>query len=323
MSESYIYSGVWLNWSRGPILGWTLTLPSTQAQLLTAFLAVYVTLAGAQFWKIFSYIVHQWRAAPLPGDGQHQQMQAILRNTGTPLGASWQLLMLGWQWRKIASKGFGPVLIVAVLGVFHAVGWGLAGVFSSSVTKISGDEVLIRGTSCGFYSDSSGSTDTAFLRSKNLNATAKATTYARQCYGTSQHKSFCDQYIVPQIPWKSNANASCPFDPEFCAFNGTAAAFEMDTGLLDSNGVFGVNTRSSQRIGYRRITTCAPIEPPSSFVRIENETNSAGTQTYVRYYFGPTPVANFSYGYNINSYNSGSGYELQYALTLFKSFWVL
>lgn len=311
MSESYIYNGVWVNWSRGPILGWTLTLASGQAQLLTAFLAVYVTVAGSQFWKILSYLVHQLRAAPVPGDGRHQQVQAILRNTGTPLCASWELLTLGWPWRKAAPRGFRPVLILAVIGVFHAVGWGIAGVFSSSVTKAQGDDALLRGSNCGWYSVSLHSNDTGFIRSKNLNATVDAATYTRLCYGTSQQKLFCNQYTVPRIPWTSNANSNCPFDPRFCTINGTAAAFEMDTGLLDSNDVFGINTPLSKRIGYRRVTTCAPLQTPSGFARYENETASGETQTFLRYYYGPTTVTNFSYEYSLNGYDDGSGYQLQ------------
>ena len=310
MSESYIYNGVWVNWSRGPILGWTLTLAFKQAQLLTAFLAVYVTVAGSQFWKILSYLIHQSRAAPTPGDGRHQQVQAILRNTGTPLSASWELMKLGRPWRKVAPSGFGPILILALIGVFHSAGWGLAGVFSSSVTKTYGDEALIRGSNCGWYSTPHGSNDTGFLRSKTVNATVDAATYARLCYGTSQQKSFCNQYTVPRIPWFSNANSSCPFDPEFCVFNGTAAAFEMDTGLLDSNDVFGINTPLSKRIGYRRVTTCAPLHPPSRFVQPENKTGSLGIETFVHYYFGPTSATNSSYDYKVTDYDSGSGYQI-------------
>ena len=319
MSASSVYKGVWVNWSRGSILGWTLTTDSTEAQLLTSFLAVFVTATGSQSWKILAYLLHQLRAAQLPGDGRHQQAQIILRNTGSALGASWEFLNLGWPWRKTSSSGFLRVLLLAFIASLHAAGWGLAGVFSSRVTQVPGDEVLIRSSNCGIYetpNNVNASDSEIFFQSQNLNATVQASTYTRLCYGDTSRKEECDQYTVPRVPWKSNANATCPFDPQFCVFNDTAAAFQMDTGVMDVHEIFGINTPMSERVGYRKVGTCAPLLVPKGFGQLVNNTahpDSSVKQTY-SIYFGPSdqgtsgPAYNYTYQYNVGV--SSGGYKI-------------
>ncbi len=39
-----VYTGVWTNWSRGKMMGSTLTLTRTDANVFIAFLAFFVTL---------------------------------------------------------------------------------------------------------------------------------------------------------------------------------------------------------------------------------------------------------------------------------------
>ena len=319
MSSSNIYTGIWINWSRGPVSGWTLTLPSAEGQLLVAFLAVFVTVTGSRFWNIISFLIHQLRAGPTPGDGRHQQSQVILRNTGSAIGVSWELLSLGWPWRKVATSGFWSLLLLALLGLLHASCWAVAGVFSSRVANSIGKEALIRPQNCGYYlpsSDASQLTQQWFVTSRNLNATKDATTYARLCYGQSNDNPYCSQYVVPQIQWTSDANSTCPFDADFCRLKGTAAAFKMDTGILSSQSVFGFNTRRSDEIGYRKVTTCAPLRTPVGFYEFVNNTSSdgePGTQQWLRYYLGPTKETNWTYGYNTNSSSDIGGYKISYA----------
>ena len=320
MSEAYIYTGVWLNWSRDIVVGWTLTLRSKEASLLTSFLAVFTSTAGTQAWKIVSYLLHQLRAGQIPGDGRHQQAQVILRNTSSSLGAAWELVMLGWPWRKMASSGVWRVIMLSLVALLHASGWAVASVFSSRFTQSTGDEVLIRSPKCGYYTSPNTSDlfQSQFTNSKDTNATNDAAHYVRQCYGETRQTPFCDQYTVPQIPWKKNANATCPFDPKLCTFTDNAAAFEMDTGVLNSLDSFGINTPRSEAVGYRKVTTCAPMHA-GGLARIENDTSldgSPGKDQYVRYYFGPTIGGgdnielNWTYQYKVGSFNDGGGYEL-------------
>lgn len=58
VNGAHMYTGVWINWSNGVVLGSTLTLSSRDGGLLTAFLAIFISAAGAALWRILSYILH-------------------------------------------------------------------------------------------------------------------------------------------------------------------------------------------------------------------------------------------------------------------------
>ena len=65
----HIFYGPWVNWTHGPIVGATLTLSDAHGALLTAFIATFVTLVGAQLFKILTYVFHQFRSSTAAKDG--------------------------------------------------------------------------------------------------------------------------------------------------------------------------------------------------------------------------------------------------------------
>lgn len=85
--------------------------------------------------------------------------------------------------------------------------------------------------------------------------TLAATTYSRACYGTTQNPLQCAQYSQQQLPWTVNQNATCPFTNGIC-FYGDSSAYEMDTGYIDSHEALGINAPKSERVQYRKVTTC-------------------------------------------------------------------
>lgn len=48
-SGDAIYTGFWVNWTYGPVKGATITLSHRDAGFLTAFLALFVSVAGRSF----------------------------------------------------------------------------------------------------------------------------------------------------------------------------------------------------------------------------------------------------------------------------------
>lgn len=54
----HTYTGVWTNWSEGSIQGLTLTLSQTNSGVLSAFLAILVSVTGGFFWSILSFTLH-------------------------------------------------------------------------------------------------------------------------------------------------------------------------------------------------------------------------------------------------------------------------
>ena len=119
-----MYTGPWINWSRGLILGSTITLSERDGGLLTAFLGIFVTAAGASCWKIMSFALHQHRSPLDLQDAIHHQQQAILRNTESPIGTVFELARLAWRWRKYALRPFMRTLPIAALALLNFVLFG-------------------------------------------------------------------------------------------------------------------------------------------------------------------------------------------------------
>ena len=319
-SGAYIYTGHWINWSRGAILGSTLTLSTRDGGLLTAFIAIFVTLAGAAFWKILSYLLHQYRASEEYQPAIHQQEQLVLRNTTSPADAAWQFAQIGFYWRNIVSKSILRSLPLVFLALFNVGLFGLASIFSSYVTRAPGDETLITSPNCGLWllNHTYDSSDTYIaMRTKTLRDTVTASDYARACYNNTENILQCNQYTAGKISWKFNQNASCPFAPELCLL-GPNSAYEMDTGPIDSHTVLGINAPTEARITLRKVTTCSPIHVLDDFYQVYNDTDKthlAYGNTFVRYYLGEiSTVSNYTYAYNmVNSY-SDPNYDLMYVI---------
>lgn len=70
-----VYLGVWTNWSRGRILGATLTLERTYGLLLLSFTATFVGFVASRSWRIITLVLHRIYSTPEPRDALHHQRQ--------------------------------------------------------------------------------------------------------------------------------------------------------------------------------------------------------------------------------------------------------
>lgn len=314
-----IYTGVWVNWSRGKLLGSTLTLSTSHGGLLSAFLAIFISLAGIAFWRITSFTLHQLRAGKTSSDGLHHQQQLIFRNTGTASGAFWQMLQLPKFWRNNSNSPWLRTLPIALLALSNVVVFAVAAIFSSEVTKAPGKGVLIQSPNCGrleFDSLDNGFTGViqAAYNTVILNGTTEAAAYTRNCYGDDANGLRCNRYVQTKIPWRTNVNASCPFDDELCFF-GKTGAMEMDTGPIDSHYALGINVPKEYRITYRKVSTCSPIRTSRKYRSVWNDTNPnhiAYGDTYDRFFFGPlSPSINYTYQYNRHAIVENYPYTLK------------
>ncbi len=313
---AHVFTGIWINWSRGNTRGSTLTLSDRDGGLLIAFLAIFVSAAGGALWRIISYIIHQSRAKLAYQDGLHHQQQVIFRNASSPGSASWQLIQLLSHWWDNAKRPVLRIVPLAVLALINLVLFLLAGVFSAEVTKVAGNEILIRSPNCGEWdiSSATGPLEQAAFRSKTILDTTSASTYARSCYGAAENPLSCAQYTQPNIPWTINQNASCPFSVDMCK-PGNTSAYQMDTGPIDSHNVLGINAPPADRITYRKVTTCSPIKT-KGYASEWNDTNPdtpAYGDTFDRIFFGPiTDMTNYTYAYDEHTSRERTGYQLSY-----------
>jgi len=68
-----VHVGAWTDWSKGYVLGATLTLTRRDSDLLIAFLALFVALMGTRFWRIVCLFLHFIYSQDSPHDGVHYQ----------------------------------------------------------------------------------------------------------------------------------------------------------------------------------------------------------------------------------------------------------
>jgi hypothetical protein len=211
---TYTYLGPWINWSHGRVKGATLTLQSKYGGLLAAFLAIYVSFTGGMFWRLLSFILHQLYTTK-PGrnrDGLHHQRQVILRNSQGASGALWEFAKLSVYWRGKTERPFFRNFLFAGLAALNVSIFGVASIFTSEITKVTGNSTLILGPACGGYKIDPNVTSTNGYRAKLLADTYQAATYVRQCYGDNPTNDLaCNAYYRRSLGFTTNPNATCPF----------------------------------------------------------------------------------------------------------------
>lgn len=316
-AETHVYTGFWINWSRGRVLGSTITLSQRYGGLFTAFLGIFVTVVGAACWTIQSFLIHQHRAKKGPGSAMHHQQQVVLRNSNTAGSAAWQIIQVAWRWKKITNESNLQSLLLIFLAVSNMVVFGIAGVFSAEVNKAAGNETLIQSPNCGYLLPNSDQANRSLLEATTssnameANDTLSASAYSRACYGKVLSGSQCYQYPKPNIPWTNRTNAACPFKGDICKDD--VGGFEMDTGFIDSLETLGINTKASEAVEYRKVTSCSVIRTKEysyeyNITKSENE-----VEQMIGYYYGTFlngDEEDYTYRYNKHNVAGTSSYTL-------------
>ena len=86
----------------------------------------------------------------------------------------------------------------------------------------------------------------------------------------------------------------------------------LDTGLIDSHTTLGINARHSDRVQYRKVTTCAVLRT-LPYQTMYNITDGGEVQQLVGYSYGKTSGVgsdNYTYEYNTNDVLGNNGYAL-------------
>lgn len=165
------------------------------------------------------------------------------------------------------------------------------GIFSSRVTADSGSEVLINARYCGdmpsTFSDDIVYKATAWTLyySALSQKASEYLTYTHRCYQNrgAEIPDDCKVYEKPFLPYSRDANASCPFDKELCVL--PHGNLFLDTGYLDSNEHFGINT--GPKFKFRLKRHCAPLET-NGYTQVNA---SDPDNTWMEYYYGPSYAA--------------------------------
>jgi len=264
--EGAVFEGFWIDHHRGNIKGSTLTLRSSHAVVLLAFLAVLVTFAATRSWLFWRFLLHSFvsrKAAEDASAPARLRHEVILRNTGTPSGALWSLLSTAspkQDTRKDLQRGFFLGSFTAI----HVLAFAAASILTSQV--IVGQIVVSRVTdTCGLWSTDflgGNMTDEQYYLSLELdrNATVDADNYVRNCHSnraTSRQVMSCNKLLTRELEFYTETGAECPFQDNVCLSG--HSPFVMDSGNI-TLGDLGINSKFAKYLTVRRRSTCTPMD---------------------------------------------------------------
>lgn len=240
-SDGQVYLGAWTNWSRGSVMGATLTMTREQGNFLIAFTAFYIPFVVSRLWKTFALLFHQCYSTSDPRDAIHHQRQVLLRSSPSPEVSLMSFARLMWAWRGTAKRPRLRVFPVALLS-FLSIGIAtLAGGYSSKISTTAG-EVLLRGDTCEVATNIGGGnmTQQAVSRSFDANYMNDISNYAQQCYSNrSSGLLECSRFSTDTISTAvADHHATCPFRSDICRDDSTN--LRLDTGHISSNDL-GLN----------------------------------------------------------------------------------
>ncbi|KAI9147640.1 hypothetical protein HJFPF1_12670 [Paramyrothecium foliicola] len=220
-------------------------------------------------------------STPVPQDALHNQRQAILRNSGSPIKGLVELAQLTFAWRSENVRPLSRMLPVLLLAVLLTSAMVLSSGFSSMVS--SGDEVILTGARCGQVDYDKVELQDYWLHIHPYynGMVESAGDYAQRCYEKSPESSDCSRFIERKLPMSVKTDAECPFNKSMCLSDN--ANIYLDTGLLDSHWNLGFNTPPESRFQYRRTLHCAPLQTEGYSSRVTDARN----RSFTRYQYGP------------------------------------
>jgi hypothetical protein len=209
--------------------------------------------------------------------------------------------MLAWRSDRRARKPITRLLPVIVAALTVAIGFGVASIFSSNITSETLNQVLLKGTRCGYYSIKKANSvykQLMLLQPKQAEAASKFLNYGTQCYTNETHIDGCNLYTKPRLPLTSTRGIACPFGDNICKLDNDNLV--LDTGRLDSLEHLGINTAPAFRFQLRFVYMCAPLKT-QGYMRDYNDSDYGAVK---RYMYGSVrnvrQVNNFTYELPVN-----------------------
>lgn len=293
-------------------MGATLTTTRRDGDLLIAFTALFIPYVMSRLWRIFCLFAHQCHSTSSPKDPIHHQRQVIFRNSPTADSGLVSFLLVLFAWRRSPWKHLVRLVPAALLAITFIVAAILAGGYSSQISTVTGDEVLLKGDRCsildlGPSGSKNFSTSSRFLQ-RDSERIMDAANYAQQCYSASGSGLMgCNRFVVQNLPTVvKDYKAACPFPSSICKSNNTNV--QLDTGYVDSTLHFGLNAPDNQRFSWRNVLTCAPLKT-DGFTGTMNQLN----KTFMTYRYGNTRKGSTDDSLEMNYTYVVSDLESQYS----------
>lgn len=252
-TSDQVYLGVWTDWSLGSVAGATLTIPREQGNLLIALTALFIPFVSSRFWRLCAIIFHQCHTTSGPQDTVHQQRQVVLRNATSPESGLASFIRLLWAWRGAGQQhSLLRVLPTALFALLSIGAFTAAGGFSSKIATTG--EVLLKGDNCttAYMLPTRNTTLVSLYGAYASTFSTNVASYAQQCYSSGRSGILeCAKFVTRTISTASMSyNESCPFHG-ICRQNSSNIRF--DTGHMDSNRVFGLNSGKDSSLTFRYV----------------------------------------------------------------------
>ena len=262
---------LWRDYSRDAVGGEVFTLTVRDGGYLIAAFSTFIGFVGPAVWSITAFTLHQLRASrSVSEDGVYFQSQVILKHPSSAMSAVKDFILMCWVWRKKGKVMRVHRLkrrcgILTIFPIFIFAAFTIAGVFVSRVAAPAyrSNHILIKQNQCGYWAyERSSTAGVAAQQGKNAKDTLNARAYARDCYQANASLAVCSLYPQANIAYIPS-DVGCPFGPDplgenACLYGGNQA-LQLDTGFLDSNTVFGINTTPKDSLQVRKIATCSPL----------------------------------------------------------------
>ena len=288
--DDHVYRGVWTNWSHGRVHGATLTLNRRNGGLLTAFLALFVTVVGTRFWRIGCFFIHRWFSSKDARNALCHQRQAILRNAANSTSGLWILLCACWAWRRNSHASYQRLLPSIIFAILTSMVFAVATIFSSEITTSMGHEVLLRGSNCGYLSSELLNNETVLIIDPYISQrTALSMAYAQRCYNDNANSRNCSVFHTPRLRWTADRNATCPFSGGKDICLNDFSNLRLDSDYIDSDRDLGINSPPETRFFYRSVVDCAPLNTEGymrSTKYVPSEESLTKNETIFQYFYG-------------------------------------
>ncbi|KAK8086032.1 cytochrome p450 protein [Apiospora phragmitis] len=225
-------------------MGATLTTTQSSGNILIAFTATFIPSVASRLWKMLCFAFHTCSSKRGAQGTIYHQRQVVLGNSSSADAGTFSLLVLLWVWRRLQAKTLVRLLPLLIFGILFIVGFTLTGGYSSQISSVAGDEVLINGENCSIFSppstDDANFTGTIAHNTWIANKMDDAANYVQQYYAHQGANVFdCNRFVVQSLPTEtSDGNAGCPF----------------------ANDHMGLNAPQDRRFLWRMVLSCAPLK---------------------------------------------------------------
>jgi hypothetical protein len=265
------FTGFWIDWDRGRVLGATLTLRDAHAVPLVAALVILVTLAGGRSWHICRLMWHSLLRAKdshAQAVKEHRRKQQVLvRNSETAAGAT---LGLVEEWftfgiTRVLRECSPKDILLGLFTVGHWVVFLTLGVLVSQI--VLGKVVVSKPLpTCGKWfpsmivNNGEYTAESAHIFTElQLNKTINSDNYVRSCYpqGGSEGRVDCNKFMVQSIPHTIDDGQPCPFNASACYPDAKSAVTLVSGNITLSQ--LGLNTNYGKDISIQRRSTCAVL----------------------------------------------------------------